>query len=50
MVIVGDEVGIGEIFDLDEDIFFVKKDVFQMLFKIYRFVLDNLVYIDELSI
>lgn len=50
MVTVGDEVGIGETFDLDEEIFPVKKDAPQMSFKIYRSALDNPVYIDESSI
>lgn len=49
MVTVGDEVGIGETFNLDEEIFPVKKDAPQMSFKIYRSALDNPVYIDESS-
>lgn len=50
MVTVGDEVGIGETFTLDEEIFPVKKDAPQMSFKIYRSALENPVYIDKSSI
>lgn len=49
MVTVGDEVGIGETFTLDEEIFPVKKDAPQMSFKIYRSALENPVYIDNSS-
>lgn len=47
MVTVGDEVGIGETFTLDEEIFPVKKDAPQMSFKIYRSALENPIYIDK---